>query len=139
MAEGHVRVQDVRVEELKVGQLGAKEAGLQEVDLGHVRDVPHTPGGADRSLSSSTGRLQHLNVCSAFVARMPVVVILHFLHISSMFTFSLHSVSLNYVHVVLRPGVVAIRTEGSPEVAPQSTRSSYHRGHNGTRRQQRVR
>lgn len=40
----HVWVQDVRVEELKVGQLGSKEAALQEVDVGHVRDVPHTPG-----------------------------------------------------------------------------------------------
>lgn len=44
---------------------------------------------------------------------------------------SLHSASLNNVHVVLRPGVVTLSTERSPEVAPQTTNSSYHRCHNG--------
>lgn len=48
---------------------------------------------------------------------------------------NLHSASLNYVHIVLRPGVVAICTEGAPEVAPQSTSSSYHRCHNRTKAQ----
>lgn len=45
---------------------------------------------------------------------------------------NLHSASLNDVHIVLRSGVVAIGTEGTPEVAPQSTSTSYHWRHNRT-------
>lgn len=48
---------------------------------------------------------------------------------------NLHSATLNYVHVVLRPGVIAICAEGPPEVAPQSTSSSYHRCHDRTEEQ----
>lgn len=43
----------------------------------------------------------------------------------------LHSAPLDDVHVVLRTGVVAISTQGSPEVTPQPTSSSYHGGHDG--------
>lgn len=45
---------------------------------------------------------------------------------------NLHSATLNYVHIVLRPGVVTVCTEGPPEVAPESTSSSNHWCHDGT-------
>lgn len=42
------------------------------------------------------------------------------------FKTDLHSASLNNVHVILRPGVVAINTKSTPEIRPQPARLAHH-------------